>query len=254
MKRWIAGILVLLCLAPLAAAEQPDDEFLLSFYNDSVFFGDSITKALRRYRSAVRQTDPDFMPSTDIICTDCISLFAGSRTRLTGDYHFQYRGRESTMYDITAQIGPKKVFILLGLNDPAGSKIEKAIGWVEDIIRIMAERFPETEVYFFSNTPVALYYCREKNRPDYPAQVNEYNARLKETCEAKGAHYVEIAEPMKDENGYLNLNYSSDDRCHLSDEGVKVWIECLKDYAREQYELGLWDPFAVPEEPVKEGA
>ena len=127
MKRWIAGILILVCLAPIAMAEQPDDELLLGFYNDSVFFGDSITKALRRYRSAVRQTDPDFMPTTVIICTDNISLFAGSRNRLTGDYHFQYRGRESTMYDITAQINPKKVFILLGLNDPAGSKIEKAV-------------------------------------------------------------------------------------------------------------------------------
>ena len=82
MKRWIAGILVLICLAPMAAAEQPDDEFLLSFYNDSVFFGDSITKALRRYRSAVRQTDPDFMPSTDIICTDCISLFVFHRREI----------------------------------------------------------------------------------------------------------------------------------------------------------------------------
>ena len=27
----------------------------------------------------------------------------------------------------------------------------------------------------------------------------------------------------------------------------------MKDYAQEQYDLGLWDPFAAPEEPVASG-
>lgn len=248
MIRRIACVLLLICLVPTAMAERLDDDVLLGFYGDSVFFGDSITKALRWYRSVVRRKDEDFMATTEIICADSISLFAGSRDRLVGDYHFQYRGYAKTMYDITGQIGAKKVFILLGMNDPAGIKIDKALGWVEDIIRIMGERFPDLEVYFFSNTPVTVYYCREKDRPEYQEQVNEYNARLKETCEARGAHYVEIAEAMKDGSGYLDLDYSSDDRCHLTDEGVLVWIECLKNYAQEQYDLGLWDPFESAEE------
>jgi len=242
MIRRIACILLLICMASTAVAERMDDDILLSFYSDSVFFGDSITKGLRRYRTAARQTDEDFMDTTLIICADSISLFAGSRDQLVGDYHFQYRGRERTMYDITAQVDAKKVFILLGMNDPAGAKIDKAVGWVEDIIRCMEELSPDIGVYFFSNTPVTVYYCKEKNRPEYQEQVNEYNARLKETCEALGAHYIEIAEPMKDESGYLNLNYSSDERCHLSEEGVLVWVECLKNYAQEQYDLGLWKP------------
>jgi len=255
MKRWIACVLLLVCLAPMAMAERLDDDTLLSFYSDSVFFGDSITKAFRRYSSVVRQTDEDFMAETEIICADSISLYGGSRSKMIeGDPHFQYRGRENTMYDITAQIGAKKVFILLGLNDPVGIKIDKAISWIEFIIRTMAERFPEMEVYFFSQTPVTVYFCKEKNRPKYQEQVNEYNIRLKETCEAWGVRYIEIAEAMKDEDGYLNLIYSSDKRCHLSDDGVKVWIECLKNYAQEQYDLGLWDPFATPEEPAEEGA
>jgi len=254
MKRFIAFVLLLVCLVPMAAAERLDDNVLLSFYGDSVFFGDSITKAFRRYRTAVRQTDESFMPTTDIVYADSISLYSGSRSIITGENHFQYRGREGTMYDIAKKIGAKKAFILLGLNDPVGIKIEKGLRWVEDIIRTMGEVCPDMELYFFSNTPVTLYYCKEKKRPSYPEQLNEYNVRLKEKCEALGAHYIEIAEAMKDEDGYLKLDYSSDNRCHLSDEGVKVWIECLKDYAQEQYELGLWDPFAVPEEPAEEGA
>ena len=50
MKRLIACILLLVCLAPAALAERLDDEVLLSYYDNSVIFGDSITEAFRRYR------------------------------------------------------------------------------------------------------------------------------------------------------------------------------------------------------------
>ncbi len=254
MKRLIACVLLLICLAPMAMAERLDDEVLLSYYDDSVFFGDSIMQAFRRYRSAVRQTDPDFLDGTEVVCTASISLYAGSRRYLMGDFHFSYRGSEKTMYAIAKQTGAKKAFVLLGLNDPVGIKIDKAMGWIEDIIRNMAELSPGTEVYFFSETPVTPKFCSEKKRPNYQELLNDYNRRLRETCEANGAHYIEISEPLKDETGYLNPLYSSDQRCHFSDDGVRVWIECMKDYAQEQYDLGLWNPFAAEEPASAEAA
>ncbi len=253
MKRLIACILLLVCLAPAALAERLDDEVLLSYYDNSVIFGDSITEAFRRYRSAVRQTDDSFLDGTTVICVSSISLYAASRRFLSGEFHFSYRGSEKTMYQITKEIKPERIFILLGLNDPVGIKIDKAVVWVEDIITHMPEFSPDTEIYFFSETPVTPGFCEWKGRPNYQEKINEYNVKLRETCEAHGAHYVEIAEALKGEDGYLNPVYSSDNRCHFSDEGVAVWIECMKDYAQEQYDLGLWDPFAAPEEPVASG-
>ena len=68
---------------------------------------------------------------------------------------------------------------------------------------------------------------------------------LKETCEANSARYIDIAKALKGEDNFLKLEYSNDKVCHLSDEGNAALIEALKDYAQEQYDLGLWTPDAA---------
>lgn len=254
IKRLIALLLLLTCLVPTALAERLEDSVLLSYYDNSIFFGDSIMQGFRRYRSSVRQTDESFLADMNVICTASISLYAGSRKNLYGEYHFRYRGVDKSMYQITRELKPDKVFILLGLNDPVGIKIEKAITWIEYILKNMPDYAPDTEVYFFSLTPVTPNYCRQKSRPKYQEQVNKYNQRLKETCEAQGAGYVEIAEYLKDEDGYLKAEYSSDKVCHLNDEGVAVWIQALCDYAQAQYDQGLWMPIVNAEEAAQPAA
>lgn len=254
MKRVIALVLLFVCLAPTAWAERLDDSVLLSYYDNSIFFGDSIMQGFRRYRSNIRQTDEDFLTDMNVICTASISLYAGSRRNLYGEYHFRYRGVDKSMYQITKELQPDKIFILLGLNDPVGIKIEKAITWIEYILTHMPTYAPDTEVYFFSLTPVTPTYCRQKSRPKYQEQVDQYNQRLRETCEAMGAGYVEIAEYLKGEDGYLKAEYSSDNVCHLSDEGVAVWIQAMCDYAQSQYDLGLWMPVLDAEDAAQPAA
>ena len=245
MKRLLAMLMILCCILPGARAERLPDEVLLTYYDGSVFFGDSITQGLRRYVSGRRQTEPGFFGGVELICTASISLYEGSRRTLQTN-RFRYRGVEKTMYQITRQIGPDKVFILLGLNDPVGIKPDKALGWIGDIVRNMEALCPGVAVHFFSMTPVAPGYCRQKNRPRYQEQVEEYNLRLKAECEALGVGYVDIATPLKDGDGYLAEEYSSDKVCHLNDRGAEVWVQALCDYAQQQYDQGLWAPAGLP--------
>ena len=58
-----------------------------------------------------------------------------------------------------------------------------------------------------------------------------------------GAGFIQISEQLKGTDNHLNPEYSSDARFHLNTEGVDVWLQCMLDYAQEQYDLGLWDPF-----------
>ena len=250
--RLIAFLLVLACI-PFAYAENTeskerlDDKVLLSFYDDSAFFGDSRMENFRRYVDDIKQKDPSFLGKTKIICTGSISLQAASKNAPLGNYQFSYAGRKLSMYGVAqklAQKGPlDKVFILVGLNDPIAAKPDKGIGYVGDIITRMKKFLPDTVVYFFSETPVTENFATEKARPEYQDQLDVYNARLREYCESNGAHYIEIAEALKGEDNLLKLEYSNDKVCHLNEEGIAVWIESMKDYAQQQYELGLWDPF-----------
>ena len=244
--RFIAFLLVLACI-PFASAETKerlDDSTLLSFYDDSVFFGDSRMEAFKRYVDGIQEKDPNFLKKTKIVAAGSISLYAASKNAPSGDYLFYYAGRQLSMYGIAQKLQPKKIFIMLGLNDPIAAKPDKGITYVETILTRMKEEFvPDAVVYFFSETPVTENFAVEKERPEYQDQLDVYNAMLKETCENHGARYVELAESLKGEDNFLKLEYSNDKVCHLNDDGIAVWIQVLKDYAQEQYELGLWDPF-----------
>lgn len=244
MKRLAALVLCLVSLCSIACAEQLDEKTLLSYYDDCLFIGDSIMQGLRRYRSAVREEDPSFLESATIVCTASISLYSGSRRFLNGEYHFKYKGIDQTMYEIARTVKPKRVLVLLGLNDPVGIKIDRAMEWIEYIVRTLPGYAPDTELCFFSQTPITERYCRMKKRPGYQDKLNEYNARLRETCERLGVTYIEISESLKGEDGYLVDEYSSDKICHLSDEGLAVWVRDMCAHAQRQYDAGLWKPFA----------
>ena len=253
MKRFarlIAFLLVLACI-PFASAETKerlDDSTLLSFYDDSAFFGDSRMEAFKRYVDGIQQEDPGFLGKTKIVAAGSISLYAASKNAPSGDFLFYYAGRQLSMYGIAMKLQPSKIFIMLGLNDPIAAKPDKGISYVETILTRMKEEFvPDAVVYFFSETPVTENFATEKERPGYQDQLDVYNAMLKETCEKNGAHYIELATYLKGEDNLLRLDYSNDKVCHLNDDGIAVWIQCMKDYAQEQYDLGLWDPFAGEE-------
>ena len=247
--RLIAFFLVLACI-PFASAERLDDSTLLSFYDDSVFFGDSRMEAFKHYVDAMQQEDKTFLGKTKIVAAGSISLYAASKNAPSGDYLFYYAGRQLSMYGIAERLKPSKIFILLGLNDPIAAKPDKGITYVETILTRMKEEFvPDAVIYFFSETPVTENFATEKARPEYQDQLDVYNPMLKEVCEKNGAHYIEIAEALKGEDNLLRLEYSNDKVCHLNEDGIAVWIQCMKDYAQEQYDLGLWDPFADAEVP-----
>ena len=253
MKRLIALLVTVLTLfsVSIAAAERLDDKTLMSFYDNCLMIGDSRMENFHYYVSSARQNDDQFFKNTTIVGSHSMSLHMGSRNIITTSPFF-YRARRNTMYGIADQINAKRVIILLGLNDTIASKPDKAVEWVKDIFRFMKETESKPEVYFLSETPVTANYGIRKNHPEYQEELDAYNVLLKELCESNGAHYIEISEPLKGEDNLLKDEYSSDRICHLNDKGYAIMVQCMFDYAQEQYDLGLWKPaaeqFSSPEQ------
>ena len=69
-----------------------------------------------------------------------------------------------------------------------------------------------------------------------------YNEALRQECEDRQVSYIDIAAPLKDEEGYLPDAYSSDGKYHLNGTGLEIWFQTLMDYAQQQYDLALWAP------------
>lgn len=242
LKRMLSMLLIMLTLLPvIAPAEEltagPDKEEVTgeeinAFFGSTLFIGDSITKQLYNRVRDKRNRDERFMKGARFFTAQSYSLYVGSRRYLTKNpAQLNFGGRATPLWEIVGAIKPAYTFILLGINDYIGEKIDTGMNCVERIAELCAEGSPDTKLVFISLTPVTRHFCRKK---DYRTMWDEYNAALKEKCPEIGAYYLELAEYLKDEEGYLPGNYSSDNDFHLSDSALDIWLGVLQDFARER--------------------
>ena len=71
---------------------------------------------------------------------------------------------------------------------------------------------------------------------------DQYNVLLKGLSETNDFTYIEIAQGLKDDEGYLPEALAMDKEYHLNNAGVEIWVSELLDFAQSQYEQGLWAP------------
>ena len=64
--------------------------------------------------------------------------------------------------------------------------------------------------------------------------ILQYNQELEKLADEKGWGFVDISQPLADENGDLAVEYCSDDFAHQRPEAYDVWVSVLRDYARRQ--------------------
>lgn len=241
LHRFGALVLALVLLCPAAMAQRLTDQELSSYYSDAVVVGDSLPRMLRNYLSNLQSDDPTFFEGMRFFTYYSYRLKSAARETINDDeVNLVYKGQNYVLCKLMEKLRPGKLFILAGLNDKIGDKPETGMEYVEEIMRLMAQYAPDTQVYFFSITPVTARADRE--RPNLQKKWDAYNEMLKHKCAEVGAIYVEIAERLKNENGLLPAALSHDGLYHLNDEGNKIWVEILLDFAQSRYDAGSWKP------------
>lgn len=242
MKRLLAFLLVLILLTGSALADRLPDEQLVTYFKDSVFIGDSITRMFRNYIvNEVKKEHPDYFDETKFYTAYSFQLYSAAQRVLPKEkVALTYKGRDVTMYDIVKALKPDRLFILAGVNDKIGDRIEKGMEYVEKIVALAKKASPKTQVYFFSVTPTTARV--EEKRPGLQSRWNAYNVELEKKCQELGVFYIDIATALKDEEGFLNTELSHDYEYHLNDAGNAIWLNTLLDFAQSEYEAGNWTP------------
>lgn len=130
---------------------------------------------------------------------------------------------------------PKKVFLLIGVNDlahgTATDTIAMNIALILDEIKIKS---PKTKVYLQSVLPVSdekkmfgSHTAREKD-------ILPLNTMLKDIAIKRGVTYIDLySRFINPETGKMNLKYSNDG-LHLLGTGYKYWSEIVKPYVNEK--------------------
>ena len=186
-----------------------------SYFSDAVFVGDSRTEGLRMYSGI--SPSPKFFSGVGLTVTKVFS-----------DQIVQLNGQWLTVADALRQPDYNKVYIMLGMNE---------LGWVYEsvyaqdygrIIDVIRETHPDATIYVQSIIPVSKW--KDTTDPDRiytNANVVRLQKVLCEMCEEKNVHYVNVAEVMQDENGYL-FSEATEDGMHLTQEYCKIWAEYLR--------------------------
>lgn len=237
MALYLSGVLITLCTVAMVAAgpkastpttapptagnsspstavpTQPQE----GFFDGAAFLGDSVTMALRNYNLKTGA-----LGNATFLCAGSYSVrHAVSTDGLT----IQYRGQAMSPQQALKACGAKRVFIMLGMNDLAFGLEETMESW-EVLIAAIRTAVPDIEIYIQSATPV---YPSFEGKKLNNQNLDAYNAKLKSLAAKKGCVYVEVAASLKDGNGALAERYCSDKQCHLTEDGVRVWLRVLKE-------------------------
>lgn len=130
------------------------------------------------------------------------------------------------------KVAPKKLFLLIGINDVARGTVPDTIvyrtGLIIDKIKKLA---PSTQIYVQSVLPVNDCYNMFSGHTSRWQWVPEINAGLKTLCAKQNVTFIDIFTPLSDGNNKLNPAYSNDG-LHLLGAGYLKWKEVIEPYLK----------------------
>lgn len=210
--------------APEITGERVDE----SWFDDAIFVGDSISVGLCNY------ADDGALGDADFLAKECMG-YHSAMWDLDYEYavHPTYNGVEVRIEDAIQEIGKKKIFILLGMNDICSWGADETLDAMKDFTDMILDKNPDVTIYIQSVTPMV----GGKTREDYlnNENIEEYNIMAQQVCAERGFVYLDIASVLSDEYGNLRDDYCSDGNgagFHFNRAGDSAWVEYLKTHVK----------------------
>ncbi|NLW20746.1 MAG: hypothetical protein GXY84_05170 [Clostridiales bacterium] len=248
MKRFCLLVLVICLCAPALAQEapsprQPGDADLASgrydaYFDDAVFVGDSLTNQIHSQALASRRDGGGLLGQARFLHAHSYTLAQAAGVSANTRVQLKYRGQAVGLATGVARMGAGKVFVLLGHNDRAGTFLQRDLRNFGRVMDQVLAALPGVTFVALSLTPITRAF--EEAGANSQAHVDAFNEGLRALAEEKGLYYVDVATPLKDQDGYLNPALTRDREVHLTEEGVGLVVEALRRFAWAQHEQGVW--------------
>lgn len=133
--------------------------------------------------------------------------------------------------DDIIKLKPKKMFIMIGINDLGkGYRIDDIISNYKKILSEISEKLPNTKIYVQSILPINNSKATEVNINN--ESVIETNKRLASLCKEFNMEYIDLFTEFVDDNGQLNPKLSGDG-VHLMGKGYLIWKDTVAEIINE---------------------
>ncbi len=146
--------------------------------------------------------------------TSHCSAKAGVAARNIEEFLFDYEGAEVSPFTALVNSNSNRFVFLMGSNDVNMESEDDYIKFYNSFLSKVEALCPAADIYVLSIPPVT-----ESSTFCYNYEIDAFNLKLKEMIEAHHSakrHYVNIASYLKDDQGNLKEEYSSDNTVHLT--------------------------------------
>lgn len=220
-----------LTLKAISDEELDNDSHYNSFYENSVFIGDSITVGFADY----------YKNNKDIISVNnihflakegCSAYIVTSDVALTQFVNYMpiYQDQIQYIEDSISQMpNIEKAFICFGINDLVSSSPEKYIKDMKKIINQILIKNPELQIYIISIPCIAQDVITGSLSND---SIQIANNLLYKTCKEQQWGFINLIDYLMDQNGSLRSDYCSDNYVHQNYNAYQIWIKVLRNYAK----------------------
>lgn len=199
----------------------------LSYFDDAVFVGDSVSMSLQYYCASSKA-----LGKATFLCAGSLSPQNALWDVSPESKHPVYKGQKLKVEDAVAAAGGKKVYIMLGINSLRAG-IDACISDMTTLISRIQHKSPEAQVIIQSVTPMT------KTSPITTAKLNNdiiytYNSKLLELAQQNGWYYINVAECVAGADTFLKSSYCSDPQTmgiHFNFEADKAWVNYLRTHA-----------------------
>lgn len=195
---------------PVAESAPVED----TYFDDVVFLGDSRTEGFKLYSGLGRGTYLHAVGATvESVFTKAVETERGKMPLL----------------DALAETECGKIYVMLGVNELGWNGTDTFRTQCGKMIDRIREDHPEAEVVLQSIIPVS---AKQEAKGSYVnnTRIAAYNEVLQEIAEEKDCPYVNVAEAVVDEDGFLRADWTFDG-VHLNVAGCKAWLEYLRTHA-----------------------
>lgn len=258
---WIAGMLCgagsaeeapVMTEAEDAVMRLPDD-VLMTYFDGSMFVGDSQVAKFRNFVKKKRKENPEYFKNIDFRAENAYKFrFVAYEKIPSGELkyaHLKDDGKKVTLYTLAGKLKPDRIFILAGINDMLTTDykdengVERAMRYVRGGTELIRKASPGTKIFFITQMPVTRNFVQGSNH--WEAVTERWKA-INDAIDAESGELeitlVDLASGLMDENGLLPLKYCEDGLCHLNDAGYEIFARELLDFAQSEYEAGNWIP------------
>ncbi len=213
------------CLCAAALPARADTQTEADYFDDAVFFGDSLTVGLANYAQKQREQETPCLGKAQFLA-ELGYLIADTAQPDGYEKHPVYKGKRSNPFYSLQRMKPGKVFVLLGIND-AFEETETVLARYDTLLYTLRKTLPDAQLIVQALLPMMA--AREEVSFDND-KLRAINDGLWTLAQTHGAVFLDLRGAVE-KDGALDPALCSDEYLHLNEAAYVAYVQQLTRFA-----------------------